>query len=99
MAPPTLHEFRKWIPAQIRASLTCVAASENLEKVQVNDGNPGELSVNGFSSPNSRERTRMNAPVATACAEGYSWCRGGKINEVQVGSGSVNGLPSVSARR
>src|SRR5262245_9816866 len=99
MASPTLHEFRKWMPAQILASVTWAAASENRSKVQVKDGNPGELSTKVCSSPSTPAATRINAPVATQCAEGYSWWRGGKMREVQVGSGSVIGLPSVSARR
>src|SRR5215510_9089776 len=99
------------MPAQTRASITSLSASENRSKLRV----VHDLLLNALkptlSVPKKFRNVLTIATVAEACPEGWSGNGGvtkagglqtavvGSNSGSHVGSASVAGLPSVSASR
>ena len=97
ICPATTVELRQWNPAHTRALLDSMGKSEKRANVRGLPGNVGDSMMKGNSSPNTDVSTTAPAAETMVCAAGYSGCGGVARSGVQVGSGSVAGLPSVSA--
>src|ERR1700739_310409 len=91
------------MPPKTRASAISAVAAEKLGTDRV-PGRTSEVTVNGVSSPNTAASTKAAEPLTVEWPDGYSGWGGvpaGKKSSqgVQLGSGSVLALPSVSPAR
>ena len=85
------------MPPNTRAFITSSKAAEKLLNLRVTPGIALETMLKEVSSPKVCDRTRVAAPLAQECADGYSGKGGVVISGVQAGSGAVASFPSVSA--
>src|SRR3954452_622576 len=101
----------KWIPAQTRALMFSLSASERLSKVRVVPDLLLEALNATLSVPKKYRRVRKIEPAAQLWPEGWSGnggvtsaggvatCVDGSNSGAHVGSASVAGFPSLAASR
>src|SRR6478752_10376281 len=99
MTEPCMSAVRKWMPPQTRASRTSLIIWEIREKLRV----VWELLLNALkatlSVPKNAWRVLPIAPTSQLWPDGWSGKAGVASSGVHIGSATVAGLPSVSARR
>src|SRR6478609_3283009 len=84
----------------MRLSPASVAAALKLSNDRVTPGSAGEVTANDWRSPKKLASTSAPAALIVLCAPGYDGSAAVLTESgSQVGSATVSGLPSVSARR
>src|SRR5204863_2539987 len=75
------------------------ATSWKRRNERVTPASASELTVTGTAGPKNAVSTRAPACAITLCAPGYVGSAGVLASELQFGSATVDGLPSVAASR
>src|SRR5690606_36102421 len=88
------------MPPKRRLMPASLAAASKPEKLRTTPGVPSEVVEKGMASLPKNDANTVAAPrLKVLCPDVYSGNGGVGISELQVTSGSVSGLPSVSASR